>query len=782
MEMKKNHIFNSLSFYILTGTFFLSFFFFIPYLSVSIEAAKGFIISIGVTLSIFFWLMARLVDGKFVIPKDRIILFAGIIPLVFLIASLFSSSLYLSLFGQGFEIGTFGTMLILFITLLLSSIYFQTESRMRIFFKAVIFGTAVLALFQFTQLFVGFERIAPGMFKGIMNGNLLGTWNNFSLLFGGVLILIIAIFEFISVKKNTKIGLFIFGLASLFLLILVNVFFVWILVGIFSLVIFIYSISQNRTEDRTLTNFPYLSFIVVLISLLFLVGNDSLSTIIAGYFGAISPEVAPSISGTMNLVPSALKHNPFFGTGPNTFAIDWSMWRPAQVVQSMFWNIDFTSGFGMIPTYIVTTGVVGIIAWLLFIIAFVLRAFQSIFFIISKNNKNYYLILSILLALYFWIGAFISNPNIVEMMIAFAATGVFIGALVSLKLVKVYDISFLEDPRMSFFSILGLVLLMILSIGTCYLYTEKFSSIVYFSKSVPLDNTQASLIKSESQILKAISLDKNDAYYRALSQIYLAEIQVLLSDKSISADTLKATTQDRITNIENAITSAIKQNPKYYVNWFNAGNAYTSLLSFGVTGSYENAVSAYKNALDISPSNPSIILSQAQLELVNKDIDKAKSYIEEALKVKPNYIDALFARSQIKYDAGDRSGAIGDAELAAKMAPGDTNVFFKLGSLKYNNTDYTGAISAFEMAVRLDQNNHNARYMLGLAYKKAGRNEESHTQFEILHKIFPDNKEVTNAYNGNTDQVVAPAVNTPDQLKKTGDNAKQAPVLPKKSS
>ena len=92
MESKKVEFFNKLSFTILLSTIFLSLFFFIPFVPVSLDASKGFLLSIGVTLALFFWLIARLGEGKFVVPKDRLILFAGAIPLVFFASSLFSSS------------------------------------------------------------------------------------------------------------------------------------------------------------------------------------------------------------------------------------------------------------------------------------------------------------------------------------------------------------------------------------------------------------------------------------------------------------------------------------------------------------------------------------------------------------------------------------------------------------------------------------------------------------------------------------------------------------------
>ena len=74
MESKRIEFFNKLSFLTLLSTIFLTLFFFIPYVPVTLEASKGFLLSVGTTLSVFFWLIARLGEGKFVfvpvVPVD----------------------------------------------------------------------------------------------------------------------------------------------------------------------------------------------------------------------------------------------------------------------------------------------------------------------------------------------------------------------------------------------------------------------------------------------------------------------------------------------------------------------------------------------------------------------------------------------------------------------------------------------------------------------------------------------------------------------------------------
>ena len=759
MESKKLALFNKLSFIFLVGTFFLSIFFFIPYISVSLEASKGFLISIGVTLSMFFWLIARMIDGKFTIPKEPILLFAFLIPVIFLISSFTSFSSYLSMFGNGFEVGTFGSMLVLFLVLFLSSVYFQKESRFKYFFKALFWGASVLALVGLFSLFSNLNTLLPGVFSSISSGNLFGNWNDFALFFGGIIVLSLITFELRPMKLLPHIWLTLLVFAGLFFLMLVNSRFVWVLTGIFSLIVFVYTISFNHFQNENLpivdTNddndiskeksFPVLSLIVILVCLIFIIGGSSVGNIIPNYFNVSNVNVYPSVSGTFSIAKQALWNSPILGTGPNTFSIDWSMWKPVQVLQSLFWNTDFKFGFGTIPTLMITTGILGILAWLLFLSVFLIRGFQSMRVALKNAFSNYIIVSSLMLALYFWIALFLSVAGYVPMMLAFASTGLFIGVLVYKKVMPIYDRSFLRDPRASFFSIFTLVVLMIASISATYIYCQKFISLVYFSRATLVENTLNSYANAENKVTKAISLDKNDLYYRGLSQIYIAQIQSLASNTSISQDILKSSMQNLVTQAENAANNAIQQNNTYYLNWTNLGDVYTAFVGMGIAGSYENAVEVYTKALIYSPKNPKIILSLAQLEIAHKDNARARYFANEALAVKPNYADALFVLAQIDISEGNMSSAIELAQKAASVAPNDATVFFRLGLLRYNANNYTDAIGAFETAIILNPAYWNARYFLGLSYQKMERKDDAKIQFNILKQYLPENQDVQNA-------------------------------------
>ncbi|KKQ20581.1 MAG: hypothetical protein US34_C0008G0021 [Candidatus Nomurabacteria bacterium GW2011_GWC2_36_9] len=751
MESKRIEFFNKLSFVTLLATIFLVLFFFIPYVPVTLEASKGFLLSVGTTLSVFFWLIARLGEGKFTVPKDRLILFAGAIPLIFLISSFFSSSLYVSLFGSGFEMGTFGSMLILFIILFLSSMYFQTEKHLWYFFGALFLGALILSVFELLNMFIGVERFLPGFIQGVSSGNLVGSWNNFALLFGMIILLSLFTLEFLKTRGFFLFIQYFLLVAGLFFLVIINIPLVWLLVGIFSIIIFVYSVSIQHAGIHIIhgggdrKRFPFASLVVVFFCLSFLIGSNSLGGLVSRYINLSNPEVRPSIVTTSEIAWKAIKHNPFFGTGPNTFVIDWALWQPREIAQTIFWNSDFNQGYSTLSTYAATTGILGLLAWIAFFIVFVIRGVQSMRIALKDPLSNYFIMTTFMISLYSWVSIIIYTPNIIMLMLAFTSSGILIGVLVYREVVGVKQFSFLNDPRNSFFAILSLFALMLVTLSVTYLYVEKFTSILYFSKGLNTNGSIESLSRSEKMIINAISLDKNDIYYRTLSQVYIAEIGALVNDEKVSKDTLKSTLQQLINLAQNSATLAVSQNSKQYLNYVNLGNVYASLVPLSVENSYESAIASYSKAQTLAPNNPSILLARAQLEFAKKNNDEARKFIQQALDLKLNYTDALFLLAQIETSEGNPAGAIRQAERAADLTPNDATIFFRLGLLRYNNLQYSDSVGAFEQAVTIDPNYLNARYFLGLAYQKVNRTGDALIQFKILAKVLPDNQDVKKA-------------------------------------
>jgi tetratricopeptide (TPR) repeat protein len=748
MENKKIEFFNKLSFNILLATIFASFFFFIPYSLISLEMSKGFLISIGVSLSVFFWLISVLARGNLKMPKDKLISFAIILPLVFLLSAIFSLSKNASLFGNGFEIGTFGSILTLSLLFFLSSIFFQNSKRLGFYLGSIFIAGLVIIVFQILNIFIGFENIFPGILQGMAYGNLVGTWNNFALIIGLIILLSLSTLELLQVEKLYKIILYTILFLGLLLLVIVNFKFVWILIFLFSILLFIYNTSVRHSGivfEGDKNKFKFLSLIVVFISLIFLIGGSLLNNSIYRYISLNSSEVRPSISTTSTIAYQSLKHNPLLGTGPNTFMINWSMWQPKEIAQTTFWNVDFDNSYSIMTTFVISTGILGLFALLLFLIIYVFRGLQSIKIALEDKTSNYFIITILLISFYSWITIILFNPNIIMLMLAFSSSGLLLGVLVSKKAIPEREFSFSSNSKKDFLTILSLLVVLIFSFSLSYIYLEKFASIVYFSKGLYYNNTVESLSRSEKMLLKAITLNKNDVYYRNLSQLYINQIDLITKTEGISEDNLKSSLQQLINLSQESAKLAVRQNPKLYLNYLNLGNIYSSLVPLSVTYSYESALNAYNQAMELAPNNPLIVYNIAMLEFLNKNNQEARNNITKALELKSNYVDAIFLLVQIESEEGNLTEAIKQAEYATTLAPNDSTVFFRLGLLRFYNKNYQGAIDSFERSVILNNNYLNARFFLAQSYKNVGRKNDALVQFNILKEILPDNQEINDA-------------------------------------
>ena len=101
--------------------------------------------------------------------------------------------------------------------------------------------------------------------------------------------------------------------------------------------------------------------------------------ILPGRLGITNNEVSPSLSATMSVAKSALKQDPVFGIGPNKFSEAWAMYKPKEINNSAFWDVSFNSGSGVLPTFVATVGGLGVLAWVIFFILFIMSGVRSIF-------------------------------------------------------------------------------------------------------------------------------------------------------------------------------------------------------------------------------------------------------------------------------------------------------------------------------------------------------------------------------------------------------------------
>lgn len=659
--------------------------FFLPFTQIPIETSKGLLLVVGLVVSIIFWIAARFSDGKISLPKSWLLLSGFGILLVFLLSAFFSSALEVSLFGIMLDVGTFYFMLGAFLLMLVSSIVLKDIKNAKTVFWGVILSSFVLFIFQALRLFLP-DLLSLGVLGG-KTDTILGSWNTFGLFAGFSTIISLFIMEFFSIPKITKWLLGILIILSIILSAAVNFPLVWEILGIFALIIFVYKVSFSfggGQEEGAKRHFPIFSFAVVFMSLLFLISGQFIGGILPNSLGLSNIEVRPSLAATMSVTQEALMKNPVLGIGPNNFGKIWAMYKPQVINTTQFWDTSFNSGSGLLPTFASTTGSLGILAWLAFFVLFIITGVKSLFSSI-KNNISWEVVTFFVASLYLFVSSFFYSTGNVMFLLAFAFTGIFIGLSSSSRSNGQATISFLDDPRKSFFSILILVVLMIVTAAAGFKYIERLASVSYFGNTL----SATTIPIAENSIGKAITLSQNDLYFRTYAQVYLTKINSIVAKGASSlSDADKADLQASFDQAVNGAQSAVAYDKTNYLNYNSLGVVYNTVGLLGVKDAYTKAVEAYKTASTLNPLNPGIKLAIARVYFADGKTKEAIDSAKEALTLKPDYIEALITISQIEKSDGNTSSAISYAEQALSLAPDNKDLIDYVNSLK-NGTSIT---------------------------------------------------------------------------------------------
>ena len=469
---------------------------------------------------------------------------------------------------------------------------------------------------------------------------------------------------------------------------------VWILLGIFSLIIFVYKISffssfsgkeQLSAEDLEEINgegkeqryFPAFSFVVIVISLLFLMSGQFIGGFLPSRLGLSNIEVGPSFSATMSVAKGSLMKDPVLGAGPNKFASVWAMYKPEVINLTQFWDTSFGFGSGMLPTILSTTGILGILSWLIFFALFLIAGARSIFSSI-KSNANYETVIFFVASLYLFTASFFYSVGGVIFLLAFAFTGIFIGLFYSSYKEGELSFSFLNDPRKSFFSIFLLVVLMIVSIASSFKYMERLISVSYFGKTF----SAPTISVAENNITKAIVLYQNDLYLRTYAQVYLTKLDSIVAKGSSLSPEDKTELQSSIDKAVSGAQLAVAYDKTNYSNWNSLAVTYNTVGLLGVKDVYDKAIEAFKQASVLNPLNPGIKLNTARVFLAQEKTKEAKDFAKQALALKSDYIDALIILAEIEKKEGNMSEAVSYAETALFLVPDNKDLIKYVDSLK----------------------------------------------------------------------------------------------------
>ncbi len=727
--------------------------FFIPSVFIALPFAKAILLYGVVLVALCLWVIARLQEGKVSIPRHFFFVALALVPISYIASALFSGSRGTSFFGQGFETQTAGFIFIASLLTYITAQVFSSKKNITYGYLAFLAPFPLIALYHIARFFFGASFLSFGVFV-TNTASLLGGWNDLGIYVGLVALFSFVTFELLPLERWMRSILIGFFVVSLFLLTVINFTLSWYVLGTVALLFFIYNFifSRSKLQDSTgRNNISIISIIVIVVAIVFIMmkGNIyntlSSSPLKLSFFNALNisnTEVRPSWMSTLSIAKHAYAQNPILGIGPNRFANIWQLWKPSDVNTTIFWSTDFNSATGFVPTSMITTGVVGLIAWLAFLGLLLYAGIVSIFK--KRDTMSQYLTVSSLIsALYLWVFSIMYIPSATILVLTFFFTGLFFASLIENGSIKTVTFDFMKDSRASFISVIVLILVIIGTLAIGSIEIKKFTSAFYFNKGLALANNNGKIDDVESYFNKAIQYNEADLYYRVLSNIALAKLNLLvLNQNSIASTTLQTQFTTTFASALSSAQQALALDPTNYQNLVAQGLVYDVLFQLGNTEAYSKAQQSYAQAAVLNPTNPAILLNLARLEVAHKDLPKAKDYIGKTLTLKGNYTDAIFLLSQIQVAEGDIKNAIKSVQAEVSIAPNDPGIYFELGLLYYNDKQYGNAAATFEQAIMRAPDYANAKYFLGLSYYRLNKVSEAIKQFQDIKVTNSDNKEV----------------------------------------
>jgi tetratricopeptide (TPR) repeat protein len=727
-----------------------------PYFPLPIVATKTFVLATGAILTLALYVIARLSRGSVVLPPLVLVGALWLPVLGYLLSSTFSGvSFNNALWGTALESDTLGIMLAVATLGTLTAFVVRRAEHYASFLTVGAYLYAALSVVQVVILLVGQvspETISPAF-------SLVGSYEDLAILLGlGVVSTLVAV-RFFELERNTRRALTIATGLSLVIIAITNSTFVWAAVALGSLGLFIEAVMMRKqsvdeaeldevalvhesaVEGEQGSHSMLPALLVLAVAVFFLLGGN-LGSSLAGAFNVNLVTVTPSWQSTLDVAKQTYSTAPFFGTGPGSFLTQWLKYRDPSLNSTVFWNVDFPAGVGTIPTAFVTTGIVGAVTWILFLVSFLALGLRVL---VSRTPRETVIrataIIAFVATVYLFAALIFRNPSTGTLALAFVFAGLFASTVRFSEHARQRGIIFTKSPRMGFVIVFSLTLLLFGSIVTSYSLVGHYLSLVSITNASTAFS-KGDLNRADQSLVRALSFAPSSAAYQAQANLAVARLNQIAASTTLKAADAQQLFQATLSSGINAAITATRLEPNNYQNWLTLGGLYAQAVPLNVSGAYDSAKTAYDKAKALHPTSPDIVYTIAQLDIAKKDYKAAEENLKAVIALKQDYTSAIFLLSQVEVQNGNVKEALDAALAAAYFAPKDANVLFQVGVLRAATSDYTGAAEALEAAIAVNDQFANARYFLAAVYAKKGDMKKATEQ---LQKIAAYSKENADA-------------------------------------
>lgn len=378
------------------------------------------------------------------------------------------------------------------------------------------------------------------------------------------------------------------------------------------------------------------------------------------------------------------KAHPLFGSGVETFAYAYYLYRPNEHNLVSEWDFLYNKAHNEYLNYLATTGAFGFLSYMAIILIF--GGFSIKYYVSSLKNKPLatdYLLLTTLLAGY--ISYLVQN--------FFLFSVVIIAVL--FYLFPAFALTYLESTKdLSEKSFITKTINSLIALITKNKIISRIVSVLVVIIVLVLLNTLLSLWEADTNYKKGS--DFNDLGNPGRAYNYLIEAVRLNSGEPLYLAELgnSAVSSALALAEEDATTSAqLKDDSVFFTDLgLSISPVNTTILRTAIRTYFQLSLidPEYKNktleivdrSISLAPTDPKLLLNKAViLTQFERNEDAVNAYLQ-AIEMKPNYRDARLPLADLYIKMGEKEKARQQLDMVLKMIPGDPDALSLLEQLK----------------------------------------------------------------------------------------------------
>lgn len=616
--------------------------FFLPTSTEFFSFNKFALLTVAVILLIVLWAL-KTITGK----KMEIIKSIMDTPLLILLGALILSTIF-SVNKTNSIWGTQGRWLGLMAFLIIGTYYylstpaFKSSKIIKRSLLALIISSTISSIASTLSYYKIYFSILP-LFR-IQNFSLTGSIKDAIIL--AVLAIIVSLgLAIYSKSKPLKIALVVFIAINFFFLAITGTLLGWVMLttGVLSIIFFA---NKGRLLSEKVV---FIGFLVIALSMLAatLIPRTGRILIDKSY---VTEFMLPAKESWV-IATSTIQDYPILATGPSTFDLNFTRYKPLSLNATDLWNIKFDKPYNELFNILGTIGIIGMAAAALFAVKTVKFAYETTKEVKDENGLS---VIAGAITIAILVSFLFTYASILTTFLLFFAIGLLVGInsfngdskyTKSLEIEYATMVSIAVDDKTAISSQYTKYVMSIpaflLAGFLGYLSFKNYAGEYYMRKALVAISNNNSADTYKYQDLAIRYNPKRDVYYNSFAQTNLAIANALATKKDLT-DTDRQDIQTLVSQaIRNARLATETISPLNVDNWETRAIIYKSIVNLAQNAT-DWAISSYNTAIQLDPTNARFRVDLGGIYYAKGDFLSAANQFRQATSLKNDYANAHF--------------------------------------------------------------------------------------------------------------------------------------------